>query len=143
MTVARILSKKGRKVFSIAPERSLQDAAQEMARCGVGALVAISEDGRVVGIISERDIVRAAAKSGELALKDTIARHMTTGVKFALEDETIDSAMEAMTQGRFRHMPVMRRDMLVGIVSIGDVVKERIDRIEHEHRELRDYIASA
>jgi CBS domain-containing protein len=143
MTIARILAAKGRRVFTISPERSLLDALRELERCGVGALVGVGDDGRVVGIISERDIVRALARSGEAALKDTIARHMTAHVKCVLEEDAIETAMEAMTNGRFRHLPVMRRDMLVGIVSIGDVVKHRIDRIEHEHQELRNYIAHA
>jgi len=143
MTIARILASKGRRVYTIAPERSLLDATRELMRCGVGALVVVGDDGRVAGIISERDIVRALASGEGAALGDAIARHMTASVTYAYEDDTTDTILESMTHGRFRHMPVMRRDMLVGVVSIGDVVKLRIDMMEHEHQALRDYIATA
>jgi CBS domain-containing protein len=143
MTVARILAKKGRHVVTTTPERTLQEVSAELTRQGVGALVVVDADGAIVGLISERDIVVAIAGRGADALTDPVARHMVENPKAATERDTIHSTMETMTNQRFRHLPVIDRGRLTGLVSIGDVVKYRIEEIEYEHQALRDYIMTA
>ena len=143
MTVARILAVKGRDVFTTQPHRTLQETARLLADKGIGALVVTGADGAVLGIISERDLVRALAQSGAAALDDPVSRHMTSDVFTATSGACIDDIMERMTHSRFRHVPVVENERLAGLVSIGDVVKHRIVEIETEHRALRDYIATA
>ena len=143
MTVARILAVKGRDVFTTQPHRTLQETARLLADKGIGALVVTGADGAVLGIISERDLVRALAQSGAAALDDPVSRHMTSDVFTATSGACIDDIMERMTHNRFRHVPVVENERLAGLVSIGDVVKHRIVEIEAEHRALRDYIATA
>ena len=143
MTVARILAEKGRRVFTTRPERSMQDVALELTRHAVGALVVLDANDEIVGIVSERDIVSAIANHGPSILTDPVAHYMTRNPKVASEDDTIDTTMETMTVERFRHLPVTHNGRLTGIVSIGDVVKHRIEAIEYEHKALRDYIATA
>ena len=110
---------------------------------GIGAVLVTSADGSLLGILSERDIVRAVARSGPAVLDDSVSRHMTSRVVTTRLDSTVTSVMEAMTAGRFRHMPVLDNGRLAGVVSIGDVVKHRIEQIETEHNALREYIATA
>ena len=143
MTVARILAKKGRNVATTSQDRTLQEISVDLTRRGIGALVVVDESGFIVGIISERDIVAAIAKRGTDALGDPAALHMTQNPKVASEQDTVPSTMETMTIERFRHMPVIDRGRLVGLVSIGDVVKYRIEEIEFERKALREYIATA
>ena len=143
MTVARILAVKGRDVATTSEERTLREIAGDLTRRGIGALVVVDANGQIVGIISERDIMAAIADRGTEALFDPVARHMTKNPKMAAEDDTVHSTMETMTIGRFRHLPVIDRGRLAGIVSIGDVVKYRIEEIQYEHQALRDYIATA
>jgi CBS domain-containing protein len=143
MTVARILAKKGRNVATTSQDRTLQEISVDLTRRGIGALVVVDSSGAIVGIISERDIVAAIFNRGTDALADPVALHMTKNPRLASERDTIHSTMETMTIERFRHMPVIDRGRLVGLVSIGDVVKYRIEEIEYEHKALRDYIATA
>jgi CBS domain-containing protein len=143
MTVARILAKKGRNVATTSEDQTLQEISVDLTRRGIGALVVVDSSGSIVGIISERDIVAAISNRGTDALADPVALHMTKNPKLAAEDDTVHSTMETMTIERFRHMPVINRGQLVGLVSIGDVVKYRIEEIEYEHKALRDYIATA
>lgn len=143
MNVARILAHKGTEVATTRPVRSLLDVAAELTRRGIGALVVVGEDDAVVGLITERDIVAAVARHGVEALYEEVARFMTADPLSIGEDHSLDATMEAMTIERRRHLPVMRDGRLAGIVSIGDVVKCRIDEIEAERRELFAYIASA
>ncbi|MBY6240640.1 CBS domain-containing protein [Methylosinus sp. Sm6] len=143
MNVARILAHKGSEVATTTPARSLLDAAADLTRRDIGALVVVDGDDAVVGLITERDIVAAIARHGVEALYDDIARFMTRDPMSVAEDHSLDATMEAMTIERRRHLPVMREGRLAGIVSIGDVVKCRIDEIESERRELFAYIASA
>jgi CBS domain-containing protein len=143
MTVARILAKKGREVATTSQDRTLQEISVDLTRRGIGALVVVDASGSIIGIISERDIMAAIADRGTDALADPVERHMTKNPKVAAEDDTVNSTMETMTIERFRHMPVIDRGRLVGLVSIGDVVKYRIEDIEFEHKALRDYIATA
>jgi CBS domain-containing protein len=143
MNVARILREKGRDVLIAKPDRSLGEAAAQLTARGVGAVVVSDDATSVLGILSERDIVRAVASRGASALGDPVSRHMTTEVTTVGEDATIEDAMAMMTEGRFRHLPVVENGRLVGIVSIGDVVKRHVEAIDGERRVLREYIASA
>jgi CBS domain-containing protein len=142
-TVARILSVKGRDTVTTQPHRTVAEVAKLLDEKGIGAVLVTSADGGLLGILSERDILRAMARSGPAVLDDAVSRHMTSKVVTTRLDCTVTSVMEAMTAGRFRHMPVLEDRRIVGVVSIGDVVKHRIEQIESEHTALRDYIASA
>ena len=143
MTVARVLKEKGREVLTTQPHRTLQEAAALLAEHGVGAAVVSDAAMSVLGIISERDIVRAIGSGGASALKEPVSRYMTSKVTTVTESASIDHVMEMMTTGRFRHMPVVEHGRLVGIVSIGDVVKRQVDALDNERRALREYITSA
>jgi CBS domain-containing protein len=143
MNVARILARKGSHVATTRPASSLLDVAADMTRLGVGALVVVDGEDEVVGLIGERDIVAAVARHGVEALYLEVARFMTANPMSILEEDSLDATMEAMTIERRRHLPVMREGRLAGIVSIGDVVKWRIDEIEAERQALRTYIATA
>ncbi len=143
MSVARILAQKGRDVQTILPHRTLAEAAHILADRKIGAAVVTGADGTVLGILSERDIVRAVSERGADALGEPVSRHMTTKVMSCAEATTIENAMETMTTGKFRHLPVVHNGRLTGIISIGDVVKCHIEKIEAETRAMRDYIAMA
>ncbi|HVY20575.1 MAG TPA: CBS domain-containing protein [Bauldia sp.] len=143
MTVAAILSSKGREVATTTAAKTLAEAVASLAKRKIGALVVVENGDRIVGIISERDIVRVIAGKGAAALAEPVATVMTRGVVTCGESETIDSVMERMTRGRFRHLPVVTDGRLDGIVSIGDVVKARIGQVEREAEEMRAYIATA
>ncbi len=142
MQVKHILSQKGREVVTITSDATLSEAARLMARRHIGAVVVRSRDGSITGIFSERDLVRAIADESVAALGKTVASRMTRDVTTCVEIDTIEDLMETMTRGRFRHMPVVEDDQLVGIVSIGDVVKTRIQETLREADNLRDYIAA-
>ena len=129
MTVARILAVKGRDVFTTQPHRTLQETARLLADKGVGALVVTGADGAVLGIVSERDIVRALADGGAASLADSVSSHMTSEVFTATSGACINDIMERMTHSRFRHVPVVEDERLFGLISIGDVVKHRIAEI--------------
>ncbi|MGD1036161.1 MAG: CBS domain-containing protein [Roseiarcus sp.] len=143
MSVARILSEKGRDVLTTQPHRTLKEVAALLAARGVGAVVVSDAAMSVLGIVSERDIVRAIGNGGARALEEPASRHMTAKVTTVSESASIDHVMEIMTNERFRHLPVVEHGRLVGIVSIGDVVKRHVDAIDSERRALREYIASA
>jgi CBS domain-containing protein len=143
MIVARILAAKGRDVVTTEPQRTLAEAATLLTARKIGAAVVADAEGGILGMLSERDIVRAVGNRGAAALKDTVSRHMTAEVLTTHENETIDQTMEKMTNRRCRHLPVLEDGKLAGIVSIGDVVKHRLEELEHEHRAMREYIATA
>lgn len=143
MTVAMILSEKGRHVVTSPPTVTLQDVARELMRHGIGALVIVDGAGAVIGLMSERDLVAAIATFGAQALEDPVAEHMQSSPVTAYENDTVDSTMQTMTLERRRHLPVLRDGRLTGLVSIGDVVKHRIRVIEEEHRCMREYIAQS
>ena len=143
MTVKAILSRKGSDVATIAPTATLSDAVKQLAERRIGALVVTGPDNRVAGILSERDIVRALAARGPDSLQESIASVMTRKVSTCTEAETVAVIMERMTQGKFRHLPVVEQGRLAGIISIGDVVKLRVEEIEGESNALREYIATA
>lgn len=140
MSVRLILEAKGREVATIDPSATLGAAVQTLAERRIGALVSVGEGGTVIGILSERDIVRRIAEEGASCLDQPVASAMTRDVKTAQEDMTIDEAMDVMTRNRFRHLPVTEDGRLVGLVSIGDVVKRRIETVEREAEDLRSYI---
>jgi CBS domain-containing protein len=143
MTVKFILERKGYDVFSTPPETSLGDAITILAKHKIGAIVVCDENKAIKGILSERDVVRAISADGADALWKPISEIMTIKVKVCSENHTVNQVMETMTQGRFRHLPVEKDGRLYGIVSIGDVVKLRIEEVERESQEIRSYIATA
>lgn len=143
MTVKAVLSRKGGDVATIAPTAQLADAVKLLAARRIGALVVTGPGNRVAGILSERDIVRALAERGHPALDDQVGAVMTRKVMTCTIAETIAVIMERMTEGKFRHMPVVEQNALIGIISIGDVVKHRVHEIESESDALREYIATA
>jgi CBS domain-containing protein len=142
MSVAHILEGKGRNVATIQPHRMLSEAVATLHELRIGALVVTGADGKVLGILSERDIIRAIAAGGHV-LTDPVSRYMTSKVVTCTMDTLIGDLMEDMTKGRFRHIPVVENDRLVGIVSIGDVVKHRLAEMQHETEALREYITTA
>jgi len=143
MTVKAILFRKGSSVVTMEPAATLAAAIGTLAQHRIGALVVLGADRRVIGILSERDIVRTFAEFGADALTKRLAQVMTREVVTCNETETAVSLMERMTTGKFRHIPVVERGQLVGIVSIGDIVKHRLGELEQESTALRDYIRSA
>jgi CBS domain-containing protein len=143
MTVKSILSSKGRDVATIEPTATLEDAIALLAQRRIGALVVLGPERRMIGILSERDIVRVLATQGAGALSAPLAQVMTRKVSTCSESDTVSAIMEQMTAGKFRHVPVLDQDRLVGIVSIGDVVKYRLGEMEREQEALRDYIQTA
>ena len=142
MNVAAILKLKGREVLTASPDTTLLDIAKMLRTHRIGCVVIAAEDGKVAGIISERDVVREIAKAGVKALKDQAEAAMTKAVVTCREADTIDRLMGEMTAHRFRHMPVVERGRLVGLVSIGDVVRMRIAEAEMEAAAMREYIAT-
>jgi CBS domain-containing protein len=143
MTVGIILAAKGREVATIEPGATLKSAVALLAEKRIGAVLVLGADNRIVGILSERDIVRAVAESGAAALDEPVSRSMTRKVSTCTESETIASLMERMTEGKFRHLPVVDQGRLVGIISIGDVVKHRLQDMERDSAAMRDYILTA
>jgi len=143
MTVKAILSLKGGDVATIAPTASLATAAEVLAERRIGALVVTDSAGRVAGMLSERDIVRALAERGAAALDERLDRAMTRSIVTCTEAMTVSEIMKRMTAGKFRHVPVVELGRLVGIVSIGDVVKYRLATMQHESQSMRDYVLAA
>ena len=143
MNVAHILGNKGIEVVSVQPHRTLGEAVRTLAEKRIGAVVVAGADGDLLGILSERDIIRALGTDGAGALDTPVSRAMTAKVVTCRPDTSVDDLMEIMTSGRFRHVPVLDGGRIAGIVSIGDVVKHRVAEIEAESRAMRDYIAMA
>ena len=143
MIVKTILSAKGGDVISIEPAATLETAVRTLADRRIGALLVLGPDRRVIGILSERDIVRVLAEQGAGALNQPLSQVMTRKVVTCNSSETIGVIMERMTAGKFRHVPVVEQEQVIGVVSIGDVVKYRLQEMEHESAALRDYIQTA
>ena len=139
MRVREILAAKGSEVVTVDPRSSLRELAGVLTARRIGAAV-VRDGEQLTGIISERDIVRAVARDGEAALTLTVEKVMVRRVVTCGADDTIDSLMTTMTEERIRHVPVLDRGRMVGIVSIGDVVKRRVQEIESEASLLRDYV---
>ncbi len=143
MTVKAILAAKGGDVVTIEPNTEIFVACKVMTERRIGALVVTGADQRVIGIVSERDIVQRLAVAGPAMLDLPLSEVMTRKVMTCHPTDTISSVMEQMTQGKFRHLPVIDHGKLVGIISIGDVVKHRLEEMEREQSALRDYIQTA
>ena len=143
MNVKTILAAKGGNVVTIEPTVDLAAAVKLLTERHIGSVVILGADHRIVGILSERDIVRALAEHGPTGLSEPVGQVMTRDVKTCSEEDTIEGLMSRMTTGKFRHMPVVQQEKLIGIVSIGDVVKFRVEEISHEANALRDYIQTA
>jgi CBS domain-containing protein len=143
MNVKSILSDKGREVVTIAPTATLAEAIRLLAERHIGAAVVTENGDQVAGILSERDIVRAAAGNGGALFAIKVSEIMTRDVVTCAEGDTIAAIMELMTSGKFRHLPVLHDGRLAGIVSIRDVVEHRLQQMERESEQLRDYIRSA
>jgi len=142
MTVAKILAAKGRNTITIAQSKTVRDAVALLEQHGIGAVIVSDDSGGVGGIVSERDIVRELARSGAACLEKSVTSIMTSKVVTCREQDAINDVMVRMTSGKFRHMPVMEGDSLIAVISIGDVVKQRISQIESEANALREYITS-
>ena len=142
MKVEAILAAKGRRVDTTPPGTKIAEAVQEMMTRGIGALVVSSDGERVEGVISERDIVRGLARAGAAMLRMAVSEVMSRSVPVCSPQDTITHVMTEMTRSRHRHLPVLDAGKLCGIVSIGDVVKNRLEELELETAVLRDaYIA--
>jgi CBS domain-containing protein len=143
MNVEQLLSGKGHDVISMQPHRTLAEAIRTLSEKRIGAVVVMGADGALVGILSERDIIRALGELGAGALESAVSRSMTSKVVTCRPQTSVDELMEIMTTGRFRHVPVVENGRVTGLVSIGDVVKHRVAAIEAESQAMRDYIAMA
>lgn len=142
MTVRAILNAKGHNVLSVQPDVKLSAAVKILSERRIGAVLVMSGT-RIDGILSERDIVRVLGERGASALDEPVSAVMTRKVVNCRPSDTVAGLMEVMTSGKFRHLPVVENDRLVGLVSIGDVVKLRVQEYETEQEALRDYIKTA
>ena len=142
MTISRILAAKGRNVITTQQHRTLAEVAEVLVTANVGAVVVTDVQGSVLGILSERDIIRAVVRCGAAVFNDAVSTHMTTKMITTSEDESVHLAMEKMTNERSRHLPVIRDEKLVGLVSIGDMVKHQLAVCQYEHKAMREYIAT-
>jgi len=143
MTISIILASKGREVVTIAPSASLASAVGLLVGKCIGAVLILGADRRVVGILSERDVVRALAERGAGALEEPVSQTMTREVSTCNENESVFNIMERMTDERSRHVPVVDQGKLVGIVSIGDVVKHRLQEMERDSAAMHNYILTS
>jgi CBS domain-containing protein len=142
MFVSDILSQKGGSVFTVTPGASVAHVSQQLSVRRIGSVLVLDADGGVAGIVSERDLVRALASHGAKALELEARQVMTRDVVTCDPDESIDYVMEVMTSGRFRHLPVVRHGELLGLVSIGDIVKSRLEETRYETEALKAYIVA-
>jgi len=138
MNVATILKQKGSGVFTTTSDKSLLDIAKLLQQHGIGCIVIVS-DGKIAGIVSERDLLRAIGQAGPKVLDQPVSDFMAKTVITAREADTVDRLMAEMTKRRFRHMPVVEKSRLIGLVSIGDLVKIQISEIEMEAAATREY----
>lgn len=143
MHVAAILKEKGRAVETVEASHTLAEVVRRLSVMRIGAVVVTAPGEGVIGIVSERDVVRMLAQHGADALDRPVAEVMTRNVVTCRETDTVDELMSRMTQGRFRHLPVVEAGQLAGIISIGDVVKHRVAEVELEASAMRDYITAA
>jgi CBS domain-containing protein len=142
MTVRAILDTKGHQIESVEPDVKLSAAIKTLAERKIGAVLVISQ-GRVEGILSERDIVRVLGERGAAVLDEPVSAVMTRKVVSCKQADTVAAIMEMMTSGKFRHLPVVENDTVVGLISIGDIVKWRVGEYEAEQEALREYIKTA
>jgi CBS domain-containing protein len=142
MTVRAILDTKGHQIESVEPDARLSAVIKTLAERKIGAVLVMSQ-GRVEGILSERDIVRVLGERGAAALDEPVSAVMTRKVVSCKQADTVAAIMEMMTSGKFRHLPVVEDDTVVGLISIGDIVKWRVGEYEAEQEALREYIKTA
>lgn len=142
MTVRAILDSKGHHIVSVDPDIKLSEAVKILSERRIGAVLVIKNH-RIAGILSERDIVRVLGERGASALEEPVGDVMTRKVVSCREADTVAAIMERMTSGKFRHLPVIEGERIVGLISIGDVVKWRVMEFEREQEALRDYIKTA
>lgn len=142
MTVRSVLNTKGHQVVSVEPDVKLSAAIKLLSERKIGAVLVMSES-RIEGILSERDIVRVLGERGASVLEEPVRNTMTRKVVSCREIDTVSEIMEMMTTGKFRHLPVIENGKVVGLISIGDVVKSRVQEYEREQEALRDYIKTA
>lgn len=142
MLIAHVIRDKGATVYTLTVDATLEDAARELNTKRVGALVVLDAHGRLMGVLSERDIVRQVAKNGAACLGESIDSAMTRDVITARTSETVDECLARMTDRRIRHLPVVAEGQLMGLVSIGDLVKHRIAAAEAESAAMQAYIAA-
>ena len=142
MFVSDILAQKGGLVFTVTPGTSVAQLSQQLSTRRIGSMLVLDVEGSVAGIVSERDLVRALASHGAKAMELEARQVMTRDVVTCDPDDSIDQVMQTMTSGRFRHLPVVRRGELLGLVSIGDVVKARLEETKHETEALKAYIVA-
>jgi CBS domain-containing protein len=142
MTVRAILDTKGHQIQSVEPDAKLSAAIKTLAERKIGAVLVMSK-GRIEGILSERDIVRVLGARGAAVLDEPVSEVMTRKVISCKQSDTVAAIMEMMTSGKFRHLPVLEGEKVVGLISIGDIVKWRVQEYENEQEALRDYIKTA
>jgi CBS domain-containing protein len=142
MTVRAILDSKGHHIQSVEPDVTLSAAIKLLTERKIGAVLVMSE-GRIEGILSERDIVRVLGERGARVLDEPVSAVMTRKVVSCRQSDTVAGIMEMMTLGKFRHLPVVEEGMVVGLISIGDIVKWRVREFENEQEALREYIKTA
>jgi len=141
MSVAALLNTKGQEIISLKATDSMAVAVSTLCSNKIGAVVVLDEKGTLQGILSERDVMHGLGDSGGGVLDENVSDLMTASVETCSRDDSVESIMRRMTEGRFRHVPVMDGDALVGMVSIGDLVKFRMKELENEANAMRDYIA--
>jgi CBS domain-containing protein len=141
--VSAVLKQKGNKVVTVSPRNTIAELAKVLSDNRIGAAPVVDETGQLVGIISERDVVRGMAQHGTMVTTSPVERLMTSEVKTCSPEDAIVELMEVMTLQRIRHLPVISNGALEGIVSIGDVVKQRLKEAQSELDELRNYISSS
>jgi len=141
MTVASILKQKPDRLIAVKETDSLNDVAGILTRENIGAVPVLDTKGEMIGIVSERDIVRQIAREGAAVLTRQVSSMMTTSVMCCAPEDSVESTMAVMTKRRFRHLPVRSNGRIIGMISIGDVVKRRVEDAEREAESLREYIA--
>jgi CBS domain-containing protein len=142
MTVQAILDSKGHEIVSVSADATLEAAVKILSERRIGAVL-VMKDRHIEGILSERDIVRVLGQRGAAVLKEPVSEIMTRKVVTCRQADTAAAIMEKMTMGKFRHLPVIENDKVVGLISIGDIVKFRVREYEHEQESLREYIKTA
>ena len=142
MFVSDILAQKGALVFAVTPDTSIAQVSQDLSTQRIGSVLVVGADNSIAGIVSERDLVRAMARHGAAAIQLEAHHVMTREVVTCDPDDSIDQVMQTMTNGRFRHLPVVRHGELLGLISIGDVVKARLEETRHETEALKAYIVA-
>ncbi len=141
MLVQQILKGKAdNTVYTIAPDKSVADAAAKLSENRIGALIVADEGGAVVGVLSERDIVRTLGQRGPTCMSDSVSQMMTRDLVCASRQDTYESVLHRMTEGHFRHMPVLENDELIGVITLGDVVKARLSELAMENESMQGMI---